>query len=112
MRENPDLGPIFDTCDNLADSVRLHRPGLVVYRPRRDGISDRCLSSLLHLDVATRVEALATIDGRFAPNADECADISAAAFWIFRLITHPLRVRSSSISCTIGAWHARPLWRR
>jgi len=29
MRENPDRGPIFDTCDNLADSARLHRPGLL-----------------------------------------------------------------------------------
>ena len=29
MRENPDRGPIFDTCDNLAESFRLHRPGLL-----------------------------------------------------------------------------------
>src|SRR5262245_18835338 len=29
MRENPDRGPIFDTCDNLDDSIRLHRPGMM-----------------------------------------------------------------------------------
>src|SRR5215467_4101109 len=29
MRENPDRGPIFDTCDNLADRIRLQRPDLM-----------------------------------------------------------------------------------
>src|SRR5262245_31553127 len=49
MRENPDRGPIFDTCDNLADSFRLHRPGLMF--ATRDVITDRSPSSLLRLDV-------------------------------------------------------------
>src|SRR5262245_56675025 len=49
MMENPDRGPIFDTCDNLADSFRLHRPGLMF--ATRDVITDRSPSSLLRLDV-------------------------------------------------------------
>src|SRR6516165_12312977 len=49
MRENPDRGPIFDTCDNLADSFRLHSPGLMF--ATRDVITDRSPSSLLRLDV-------------------------------------------------------------
>src|SRR5215831_14568067 len=49
MRENPDRGPIFDTCDNLADSFRLHSPGLMF--ATRDVITDRSPSSLLPLDV-------------------------------------------------------------
>src|SRR5262249_9184013 len=49
MRENPDRGPIFDTCDNLADSFRLHSPGLMF--AAADVITDRSPSSLLRLDV-------------------------------------------------------------
>src|SRR5262252_5339421 len=51
MTENPDRGPIFDTCDNLADSRPLASSRLDVCRPQSDGISDRSLSSLLRLDV-------------------------------------------------------------
>src|SRR6516162_10712589 len=57
MRENPDRGPIFDTCDNLADSVRLHRPGLL-FSPR-DVMEYRTAACLVYctLIFAVPVEA-------------------------------------------------------
>src|SRR5215469_5987457 len=46
MRENPDRGPIFDTCDNLDDSVRLHRPGMMF--DARDVIEYRTAPCLVY----------------------------------------------------------------
>src|SRR5262249_12381572 len=46
MRENPDRGPIFDTCDNLADSCPPHHPSLIF--AARDVIEYRTAPCLVY----------------------------------------------------------------